>query len=324
MGRRGASEPIRDRQPDALGGWRHREHDVESENIGLSERRVEDAGVLVRVVRCGQRHGPRWQLAAPISRPASTPTCSPAPSSARRAVRERRRRRRPRRGRAARSATRACPARGSCRRPAAPTPSERAELLAGDAAEPQHARRVRGAVDDRRLDTDRARAAVEHERNRRRRARRAPRRRSSGSPGRSGWPTARRARRRTRRAAPARAGGPGPGARRCRARRSPRRERAASRRTTSVSGPGQHAAASVARRGRDLDRPVVELLGAREVHDDRMLGRSTLHRVEAAQRVAVRRVGAEAVHRLGRERDQSAVAQDRDRARDASGRLTSS
>ena len=80
VGRRGPTEPIRDGEPDARRRGRHREHDVEPENIGLPERRVEDAGVLVRVGRCGQRHGPRWQLDA----------ASRAPRARRRAPRRRR------------------------------------------------------------------------------------------------------------------------------------------------------------------------------------------------------------------------------------------
>jgi hypothetical protein len=47
-----------------------------------------------------------------------------------------------------------------------------------------------------------------------------------------------------------------------------------------------------------------------------MLGRAPLDRVQMTQRVAIRRVGTKSVHRLGRERDQTAGPQDRDRALD--------
>jgi hypothetical protein len=50
-----------------------------------------------------------------------------------------------------------------------------------------------------------------------------------------------------------------------------------------------------------------------------MVSWSTFHREDATDRVRVRRVGAEAVHGLGRERDQAAVAQDVGRARDLVG-----
>ena len=147
-------------------------------------------------------------------------------------------------------------------------------------------------------------------RRRRRRARRAPRRPWSGSRVRTGSPTARRCRRGQRR-------------RRCRERAEQRerdrlvgdaqpdgveaagdlvghvREHAS---TTTVSGPGQNAAASASASSdtRDDHASIASAVG--EVHDHRVVRRASLHREQAAQRVGRRRVGAEAVHRLGRER----------------------
>ena len=65
---------------------------------------------------------------------------------------------------------------GARRRPAdgqRRRPSTDCSCSARDAADAQDPGRVRGAVDDRRLDTDAARATVEDERRRRRRGRRA-------------------------------------------------------------------------------------------------------------------------------------------------------
>ncbi len=64
----------------------------------------------------------------------------------------------------------------------------------------------------------------------------------------------------------------------------------------------------------DVASELVELRGARDVHDDGMVGRPALDREEALQRVRVRGVGAEPVHGLGRERDEPAGAQHLDRA----------
>ena len=74
----------------------------------------------------------------------------------------------------------------------------------------------------------------------------------------------------------------------------------------------------------NVEREVVELRGARDVHDHRMIGGPALHREQAAHRVGVRGVGAEAVHGLGRERDELAGAQRVDRARDRRSAVTSS
>ena len=88
----------------------------------------------------------------------------------------------------------------------------------------------------------------------------------------------------------------------------------AARWTTSVSGPGQKRASVCA--ARDVDGPLVELFRTREMHDDGVIGRPALDRVETTQRVAVRRVGAEPVDGLRRERDESTLLQDRDGTRD--------
>ena len=61
-------------------------------------------------------------------------------------------------------------------------------------------------------------------------------------------------------------------------------------------------------------RDLVELRGARHVHDDRMIGRPSLHREQASHRVRVRGVGTEPVDGLGRERDELARAQHVSRA----------
>ena len=59
------------------------------------------------------------------------------------------------------------------------------------------------------------------------------------------------------------------------------------RRTTSVSGPGQHASASAPRRRvGHVDAQSSSCVGVGEVHDDRMVGRPALHRVQPRERVA--------------------------------------
>ena len=55
-----------------------------------------------------------------------------------------------------------------------------------------------------------------------------------------------------------------------------------------------------------------------------MIGRAALHREQPAHRVGDRRVGPEAVDRLGRERHQPTAAQHVDRATRRRPRLTSS
>ena len=136
-------------------------------------------------------------------------------------------------------------------------------------------------------------------------------------PRRSGSRSAPRCRRRTPAAARARAAG--------RARAGPTVSRPpvtasgtpGARRRTSVSGPGQkrvgerrapRGGTSAAHAGRSSAR--------REVHDHRVVGGPALHGEEARERRRVARVGAEAVDRLGRERDEPARAQDRGGALD--------
>ena len=87
------------------------------------------------------------------------------------------------------------------------------------------------------------------------------------------------------RAAPAPRGAPAPGGPPCRAPRSPRPGPGRARRTTSVSGPGQHASASVrAAWARSLPHSS-SCSAPGEVDDDRVVRRTALHRVEAPQRV---------------------------------------
>jgi hypothetical protein len=58
---------------------------------------------------------------------------------------------------------------------------------------------------------------------------------------------------------------------------------------------------------------LVELRGARYVHDDGMIGRPPFDREETLQRRGIRGVGTKSVHGLGREPDQSTRAQNLDR-----------
>ena len=52
-----------------------------------------------------------------------------------------------------------------------------------------------------------------------------------------------------------------------------------------------------------------QLFTARDVDDNRMVGRTALHREQLLHRARVRRVRAQAVDRLGRERDELSGAQ---------------
>ena len=55
MAARGATEPIRDRGPEATRRRRDREHDVQTQIVGLAERAVELVRVRNRVDRTGER-----------------------------------------------------------------------------------------------------------------------------------------------------------------------------------------------------------------------------------------------------------------------------
>jgi hypothetical protein len=59
----------------------------------------------------------------------------------------------------------------------------------------------------------------------------------------------------------------------------------------------------------NIARELVELLWARDVHDHRMRHGTPFDDIQTSQRARVRSVGAEPVHRFGRERDQPAGAQ---------------
>ena len=52
------------------------------------------------------------------------------------------------------------------------------------------------------------------------------------------------------------------------------------------------------------------------VHDERVIGGTAFDRIETRQRFGVGRIGGETVDGLGRNRDDAAAPQDRDRARD--------
>ena len=128
-------------------------------------------------------------------------------------------------------------------------------------------------------------------------------------------------RRRRHRPADARPGAPGradgrePARPRCRAPRGRgrRRGRPAQRGTTSVSGPGQNAAASSARtvveHGPSPARPPT----SGDVGDEGVEARPLLGGVDARHRRRIGRVGAQPVDRLRREGDEPAAPQDRGR-----------
>ena len=60
---------------------------------------------------------------------------------------------------------------------------------------------------------------------------------------------------------------------------------------------------------RHVTRPSMDVRRVRYVHDQRMIGGTTLHREDPAHRVSTRCVGTEPVHGLGRKRDELAIAQ---------------
>ena len=135
-------------------------------------------------------------------------------------------------------------------------------------------------------------------------------RRSSATHGRTGWPTARPPACRTPSGDRARPDDP------ARAPRSMSSPAVASSDTgqpsafgsTSVSGPGQNAPASSFARHRKA-RERERRRGVRHMRDQRIEARPALGGVEPRDRLAVGRVGAEAVDRLGRKRDQPAVGE---------------
>ncbi len=77
--------------------------------------------------------------------------------------------------------------------------------------------------------------------------------------------------------------------------------------STSVSGPGQNAAASRAAAASNWASRL-RRLDVRDMGDQRIEGRPALGGVEAGDGLAVARVGAEPIDGLGRKRDQPALA----------------
>ena len=75
---------------------------------------------------------------------------------------------------------------------------------------------------------------------------------------------------------------------------------------TSVSGPGQNASASFFARN-EKRANAKRRGGARHMRDQRIEARPALRRIEPRDRLAVRRVCAEPVDRLGRKRDEPAL-----------------
>ena len=82
-----------------------------------------------------------------------------------------------------------------------------------------------------------------------------------------------------------------------------------------MSGPGQQLVGERRAPRPERRRPLGQLLGGGEVDDERVAGRPALHREEPPDRRLVAGVGAEAVHGLGRERDEPAGPQHGDRRR---------
>ena len=199
---------------------------------------------------------------------------------------------------------------GSTRWPArrrARAPSTRSISLARQAARPQQQRLGRGR---RRWWIRRRPASARRRRSGRcgRRDRPARARRWSARRGRSGWRRAPPPAGRARAGCRAPPDGRAPAPRCCRGRRS-RARRPGSRRasrSTSVSGPGQNAAASrSAAASNTASRRAAGDVG--DVRDQRIERRPALGGVEPRDRRAVGGVGAEPIDRLGRERDQAAV-----------------
>ncbi len=70
---------------------------------------------------------------------------------------------------------------------------------------------------------------------------------------------------------------------------------------------------------RDATRPLSNLRGIREMHDDRMIRGPTLGRKDPAHRGLIRRIGPQSVHRFRGERDELSRAQAIDGAGERSG-----
>ena len=90
----------------------------------------------------------------------------------------------------------------------------------------------------------------------------------------------------------------------------------AARGSSRVSGPGQQVAASSSAAAGTSAAQLGELVGAADVHDERVIDRPALDGEDPGDRDGVVGVGAEAVHRLGRDRHQAAAGEALDRARD--------
>ena len=212
--------------------------------------------------------------------------------AARHARAERTRRRSPRRVRRARSATRVCP--GAATSPwfrcASGAPATRASAEALTAPMRRIVSGSDGGVDDRRLDADAARTAIEHD------VDVVAEVGAHVRGGRRAHPPETVGRRRGNRAANASSNASATGCvrnaeadRRRDHRSRPRTMRSDRLRNTSVSGPGQNAARQRVGNFGYVGGVLVERGRGRDVHDHRMVGGSTLHAVEAAQRLVVRR-----------------------------------
>ena len=201
-------------------GREHDEEHVEAERVGVAQPGVEHAGVLVDVARrvehdetVERRDGGSGSASSPTRRPSREQLARAVPTATRR---------RSRRRAAARSATRSVP--GAAISPLVRSASARAERRARRSARlTPPTRRIAGSAPVTSTIVDStptaARTAVEHDVDVVAEIGAHVLRRSSGSRGRTGWPTAPRLPRRTRRAARARADGRARGGRRCRARR---------------------------------------------------------------------------------------------------------
>ena len=286
--------------------------DVEPERVGFAEPGVEHAGVLVDVATAVRAPRPLRRAARRRAgrRCARRPTRSPASSSDGDARDDRTRRRRPRRVRRVRSATASVPG----RRDLALVPVR--QRCAGDA------RRSPSALDRRRRGGSRARLRVTSTI-------------VDSTPTRLGPPSSttstsspRSARTcaavvgltRPKRFADGAAMPPPNASSNASATgwsgtRRPTVGATAGRRVGDAVGPlaqherertGPERRAPARARRRVRRCAYSSSVGAgRDVHDHRMVGGSALHAVQPAQRVGVRGVGAEPVHGLGRERDES-------------------
>jgi hypothetical protein len=169
------------------------------------------------------------------------------------------------------------------------------------------------AGDDGRFDADLRGAPVEHRIDAPVEIAQHVSRHRSGSPGPSGWRTAPRrgGRRLQQRMREGMGRHPQAHAVEARRGRGPRRCRWGAAGTTRVRGPGQNASASASAVRRT--RPGAGGRQGLHMGDERVEARALLGGVDARHRLGLRGVGAEAVDRLGRERDEPARAQDRGR-----------